>query len=104
LNGELKQEVYLIHPYGFVKKGPKHLVCRLNKALYGLKQAPRSWYVKIDNLFLHNGFFKSQSDPNISIKKDERGNISLIYLYVDDLIIIGSVRGLIEEIKLHTSQ
>ena len=42
LNGDLKEEVYLVQPEGFVKKGEEHLVCRLKKALYGLKQAPRS--------------------------------------------------------------
>ena len=46
LNGDLKEEVYLVQPEGFVKKGEEHLVCRLKKALYGLKQAPRSWYEK----------------------------------------------------------
>jgi hypothetical protein len=52
LNGELKEEVYLTQPKGFVEKGQEHLVCKLKKTLYGLKQAPRSWYEKIDSLFL----------------------------------------------------
>jgi len=52
LNGDLKEEVYLVQPEGFVKKSEEHLVCRLKKALYGLKQAPRSWYEKIDSFFL----------------------------------------------------
>eukprot|EP00253_Pinus_taeda_P002810 PITA_02810 len=52
LNGELKEEIYLVQPKGFVKKGQEHLVCRLKKALYGLKQAPRSWYEKVDSFFL----------------------------------------------------
>jgi hypothetical protein len=42
---------------------------------------------------------KSKSDPNLYVKKDEEGNVSLISLYVDDLIITGSASKLIEEIK-----
>lgn len=37
LNGDLKEEIYLVQPEGFVKKGKEQLVCRLNKELYGLK-------------------------------------------------------------------
>jgi hypothetical protein len=52
LNGELKEEVYLTQPEGFVKSGHEHLISKLKKALYGLKQVPRSWYEKIDSFFL----------------------------------------------------
>eukprot|EP00253_Pinus_taeda_P018303 PITA_18303 len=34
LNGDLKEEVYLVQLEGFVKQGQEHLVCRLRKALY----------------------------------------------------------------------
>jgi hypothetical protein len=104
LNGELKEEVYLVQPEGFVKQGQEHLVCRLKKDLYGLKHAPRSWYVNIDTFFSQKGFMKSKSDPNLYIKTDEKGHIALISLYVDDLIIIGSASKLIEEIKRQLSQ
>jgi hypothetical protein len=58
LNGELKEEVYLVQPNGFVKQGQEHLVCRLKKSLYGLKQSLRSWYVKIDNFFCQQDSLK----------------------------------------------
>ncbi|GKE93126.1 retrovirus-related pol polyprotein from transposon TNT 1-94, partial [Tanacetum coccineum] len=42
LNGELKEEVHVCQPEGFID--PDHLthVYRLKKALYGLKPAPRA--------------------------------------------------------------
>jgi hypothetical protein len=52
LNGDLKEEVYLTQPEGFVEYGQEHLVYKLKKSLYGLKHAPRLWYEKIDSFFL----------------------------------------------------
>ncbi|GJZ72941.1 copia protein [Tanacetum coccineum] len=44
LNDELKEEVYVSQPEGFVDPDHPTHVYRLKKALYGLKQAPRVWY------------------------------------------------------------
>lgn len=104
MNGELKEEIYLVQPPGFVKKGQEHLVCKLHKALYGLKQAPRSWYDKIDSFFVQHSFHKSLNDPNLYTKINKQKQIILISLYVDDMIITGNANSLIKEIKQQMSQ
>ena len=42
LNGDLREEVYVSHPPGFIVGNDDGKVLRLRKALYGLRQAPRA--------------------------------------------------------------
>ncbi|GJR00101.1 retrovirus-related pol polyprotein from transposon TNT 1-94 [Tanacetum coccineum] len=58
LNGELKEEVYVSQPEGFVDPDHPTHVYRLKKALYGLKQAPRAWYDTLSRFLLDNKFSK----------------------------------------------
>nr|GEV96729.1 integrase, catalytic region, zinc finger, CCHC-type, peptidase aspartic, catalytic [Tanacetum cinerariifolium] len=58
LNGELKEEVYVSQPEGFVDPDYPTHVYRLKKALYGLKQAPRAWYDTLSTFLLDNDFSK----------------------------------------------
>lgn len=44
LNGELKEDVFVEQPNGFISRSVLDHVCKLRKTLYGLKQAPRAWY------------------------------------------------------------
>nr|GEU87766.1 Gag-Pol polyprotein [Tanacetum cinerariifolium] len=46
LNGELKEEVYISQPEGFVDQDNPSHVYKLKKALYSLKQAPRAKHTK----------------------------------------------------------
>ena len=89
LNGELSEEVYMklppghSHPPGFL-----HRVCRLRQALYGLKQTPRAWFAKFNSTISQHGFSGSSFDIAHFLRRSDHG-ITIILLYVDDMIITG---------------
>nr|GEZ99045.1 retrovirus-related Pol polyprotein from transposon TNT 1-94 [Tanacetum cinerariifolium] len=85
LNGELKEEVYVSQPEGFVDPDHPTHVYRLKKALYGLKQAPRAWYNTLSRFLLDNNFSKSVVDPTLFTCKTSK-HILLVQIYVDDII------------------
>ncbi|OMO99220.1 hypothetical protein CCACVL1_03887 [Corchorus capsularis] len=70
LHGELKEQVFVEQPSGFIKYGDEHKVYRLRKALYGLKQAPRAWYSRIDSYFVKEGFLKCPYEHTLYVKHD----------------------------------
>nr|GEX35226.1 retrovirus-related Pol polyprotein from transposon TNT 1-94 [Tanacetum cinerariifolium] len=67
LNGNLRDEVYISQPDGFVDQDNPNHVYKLKKALYRLKQAPRAW----------NG-----------------NDLLLVQIYVDDIIFAASTHEL----------
>nr|GEZ44079.1 retrovirus-related Pol polyprotein from transposon TNT 1-94 [Tanacetum cinerariifolium] len=52
LNGNLREEVYVSQPDGFVDADNPNHVYKLKKALYGLKQSPRAWYDMLSSFLL----------------------------------------------------
>ncbi|GKF53824.1 retrovirus-related pol polyprotein from transposon TNT 1-94, partial [Tanacetum coccineum] len=85
LNGELKEEVYVHKPEGFVDPERPHHVYRLKKALYGLKQAHRAWYDTLSRFLLAQGFSKGVVDPTLFIRKIGKHTLH-VQIYVDDII------------------
>nr|GEV03914.1 putative reverse transcriptase domain, ribonuclease H-like domain, aspartic peptidase domain protein [Tanacetum cinerariifolium] len=80
LNGELKEEVYVSQPKGFVDPDhPTHVYC-LKKALYGLKQAHRAWYDMLSRFLLDNNFSKGAFDPTLFTRKTGK-HILLVQIY-----------------------
>uniref|UniRef100_A0A2N9HB54 Integrase catalytic domain-containing protein n=1 Tax=Fagus sylvatica TaxID=28930 RepID=A0A2N9HB54_FAGSY len=95
LNGELTEEVYMQLPPGFSQPpGFSSKVCRLRRALYGLKQAPRAWFAKFSSTISQHGFSASSYDLALFFRCSDHG-ITLLLLYVDDMIITGdNVQGI----------
>ncbi len=55
LNGDLKEDIYMQQPPGYVSPGKESKVCKLKKSLHGLKQSPRCWNEKFSNCMKQMG-------------------------------------------------
>ncbi|GKA80575.1 putative ribonuclease H-like domain-containing protein [Tanacetum coccineum] len=89
LNGNLREEVYVSQPDGFVDKDNPNHVYKLKKALYGLKQAPRAWYDMLSSFLISQDFSKGSVDPTLFIRRDGK-ELLLVQIYVDDIIFAAS--------------
>ncbi|PWA81315.1 ribonuclease H-like domain, Reverse transcriptase, RNA-dependent DNA polymerase [Artemisia annua] len=98
LHGDLKEEVYVSQPEGFIEKENSGKVYRLIKALYGLKQAPRAWNIKLDKTLKSLDFKKYALEQAIYTKTTKDSTL-LIGVYVDDLIITGTSKEEIDKFK-----
>nr|GEV63383.1 hypothetical protein [Tanacetum cinerariifolium] len=78
LNSNLREEVYVSQPNGFVDQDNPNHVYKLKKALYGLKQAPRAWYDMLSSFLLSQDFSKGLVDPTLFIQRN--GNDLLLML------------------------
>nr|GFB33424.1 putative RNA-directed DNA polymerase [Tanacetum cinerariifolium] len=65
LNIELKKEVYVSQPEGFVDQDNPSHVYKLKKALYGLKQTLRAWYDMLSSFLISQHFSKGTVDPTL---------------------------------------
>ena len=98
LNGDLDEEIYMEQPKGFVVKEQEKKVCRLIKSLYGLKQAPKQWHEKFDHTMLSNGFKINECDKCVYVKSTNDSHV-IVCLYVDDMLIMGTNKNIINSTK-----
>ncbi|GJU28422.1 retrovirus-related pol polyprotein from transposon TNT 1-94 [Tanacetum coccineum] len=85
LNSELKEEVYVSQPEGFIDPDHPSHVYHLKKALYGLNQAPRAWYNTLSRFLLGKKLSKGVVDPTLFTWKIGK-HILLVQIYLDDII------------------
>nr|GEZ18316.1 retrovirus-related Pol polyprotein from transposon TNT 1-94 [Tanacetum cinerariifolium] len=69
-NGNIREEVFVSQPDGFVDLDNPNHVYKLKKALYGLKQPPRAWYDMLSSFLISQDFSKGSVDPTLFIRRD----------------------------------
>ena len=108
LKPELMEETYMELPEGFhllleagvdfrktyeellAEYGDNPIVVRLLKTLYGLKQSGREWYKLFRSYLLGEGFIQSTQDPCVFYRRKEDGKITIVGVYVDDILTTGN--------------
>ena len=98
LNEELDEEIYIDQPLGFELKGQECKVCKLKRSIYGLKQALRQWNLKFHQAILEDCFTMMEEDHCMYIKRSNNYFI-ILSLYVDDILIAGNDKKLIDVSK-----
>jgi len=98
LNGDLEEEVSIEYPDGFVNPTCPYKVCCLVQALYGLKKAPKMRYAKLGDFFKSQGFDNIDRDACLYLSMDA-GEIIIVLVYVDDLLLVACSLAAIYKIK-----
>jgi hypothetical protein len=89
INGNNEEELYMGQPKGFVNLKDTNKVCKLQRSIYGLKQASQSWNLQFDEVIKGFGFVQNTKESCI-YKKTSGSSVSLLVLYMDDILLIGN--------------
>lgn len=72
----------------------------LNHALYGLKQSPRAWFKRFRLAVIQFGYFQSQANHTLFLKRTGGTHLTALIIYVDDIIVTGNDLVEISQLKL----
>ncbi|KAH0809106.1 hypothetical protein GEV33_013683 [Tenebrio molitor] len=110
LNGEI-EEVFMEVPSEFYdilnekesRKFRGNKVCLIRKALYGLKQSGRQWYKKLDEKLKQQTPKPLNFDSCVYITQED-GNIVIVVIYVDDLMVASGNPRKLQRLKSELSK
>ena len=64
-----------------------------------MNQAQRAWYPCIEIYFVRNEFQRCPYEHTLNVKSNFQGDVLIVCLHVDDLIMIGTNLEMIVEFK-----
>jgi hypothetical protein len=99
LHGKVEEDVYMRQLPGFEDSEHPDWVCKLDGALYGMKQASRVFYQLAAKHFLEHGLAVNPKDPCHFFKFGEGDYWLNLVLFVDDMNVSGSEKGLDDFIR-----
>ena len=73
----------------FWLRGRYEKICCLLKSLYSLKQSSRAWFNYFCGAIISMDFTRCHSDHTCFIHHEYDGRCIFLFVYVDDIIIIG---------------
>ncbi|RDX75990.1 hypothetical protein CR513_44073, partial [Mucuna pruriens] len=76
LRRDLEEEFYMEIPLGFYSHNEKN-------------KSPRAWFGRFAQVMISLGYRQSQGDHTFFIKHSPYGKLTLILVYVDNMIVIG---------------
>ena len=74
-------------------------VCKLKKSLYGLKQSSKAWFDRFVKVIKNQGYQQRHSDHIMFFKQSNDGRMTILIVYVDDIVLIGDNTGEVERLK-----
>mmetsp|Transcript_22436 Transcript_22436/g.32130 ORF Transcript_22436/g.32130 Transcript_22436/m.32130 type:complete len:716 (-) Transcript_22436:89-2236(-) len=90
MDKKLTAYVIALYPlYASFVQANGSLINLLQKAMYGCVQASSLWFKLLAKLLIGAGYVASETDPCV-IRREVAGMISIILIYVDDLLIFAS--------------
>jgi hypothetical protein len=103
IEADIDKEIYMYLPKElFCDEDEERIAVQLQKSLYGLKQAGELWYQLLNSNFIALGFYRLAHDQCIYIQRDKYSEtVTIIVVYVDDILFIGNDRPKIDYIINH---
>jgi hypothetical protein len=107
LYGKLQDDetIYMAPPTGISLAGMKRgQVLRLILPIYGLKQAGRRWYTELRRALGSIELIRCEHDHAVFLRRHPNGEVSIIFVHVDDMSLIAPTAARMKELKERIKQ